>query len=171
MPRTDSTRLAGRYARIHDQLALLFHKTEDPLSRMATAAAALHHKMPHFFWTGFYRMEGGDLIVGPYQGPLACSVLVRGRGVCWASVERGEALLVPDVHAFSGHIACDSRSRSEVVVPVRARDGHIAAVLDVDGREKDAFCQVDVDGLSRIATLIHMPFPELPEGNGGEGGD
>jgi L-methionine (R)-S-oxide reductase len=164
-------RLAGRYARIIDQLAFLFHKTEDPLSRMATAAAALHHKMPHYFWTGFYRLVDKDLIVGPYQGPLACSVLARGKGVCWASAERGEPVLVPDVHAFPGHIACDSRSSSEVVVPVCARDGRVAAVLDVDSTETDAFCQVDVDGLTRIAALIHMPSKELPAGDGGEGGD
>ncbi|MCK9461936.1 MAG: GAF domain-containing protein [Proteobacteria bacterium] len=148
--------LAGRYARIEAQLGELFEKAADPVARMATAAALLHHKMPHFFWTGFYFLRGGDLIVGPYQGPLACAVLrPRGSGVCWACAERGAPVVVPDVHAFAGHIACDSRAESEVVVPVRDRDGNLAAVLDVDGERKNAFGGADVDGLVRIAARIY----------------
>lgn len=122
---------------------------------MASAVALLHHKMPHFFWTGFYRLVDGDLIVGPYQGPLACMRLERHVGVCWASVDRAESILVPDVHAFAGHIACDSRSQSEVVVPVRDRSGTIVAVLDVDSDKPDAFSPADVDGLTTIAAMIH----------------
>ncbi len=148
--------LAGRYARIAAQLAGLFEKTVDPTARMATAAALLHHKMTHFFWTGFYRLVDGDLVVGPYQGPLACATLwPRGAGVCWACAERGEPILVPDVHAFEGHIACDSRSQSEVVVPVRDRAGALVGVLDVDSDKVGALCDTDVAGLSRIAAMIH----------------
>ena len=147
--------LVGRYARITEQLAELFAKNSDPQSRMATAAAVLHHKLPHFFWTGFYRLVDGDLIVGPYQGPLACSLLERGVGVCWACIERGEPMLVPNVHEFPGHIPCDSRSNSEVVIPLRDSTGAVVGVLDVDSAELDAFSQTDVDGLTRIAELIY----------------
>jgi len=148
-------RLSERYARIAAQLTDLMAQTPDPIARMATAAAVLHHKMPHFFWTGFYRLVGGRLIAGPYQGPLACAVLPGPEGVCWAAVRRGEALLVPDVHAFPGHVACDSRSQSEVVVPVRDAGGEVAAVLDVDSDRPAAFGTIDVAGLQAVADLIY----------------
>lgn len=147
--------LRDRYVRIAGQLAPLFAKVTDPQARMASAAALLHHKMPHFFWTGFYRLVDGDLIVGPYQGPIACMVLERHAGVCWAGVDRGEPVLVADVNAFPGHIACDSRSQSEVVVPLRDRSGAIVGVLDVDSDKPNAFTQVDVDGLVRIVGMIY----------------
>jgi len=151
----DAARLAGRYQRIAAQLEPLFAKTADPLARMASAAALLHHKMPHFFWTGFYRLIDRDLVVGPYQGPIACMTLERGTGVCWAGVQRAEPVLVPDVHAFEGHIACDGRSQSEVVVPLRTPDGTVVGVLDVDSDQPGAFLDVDVHGLQRIADMIH----------------
>ena len=94
-------------------------------TRMATTAALLYHKFEHYFWCGFYRLADGDLLVGPYQGPLACQVLARGRGVCWEAVRRGETLIVPDVRLFPGHIACDARSLSEIVVPLRDASGAI----------------------------------------------
>ena len=118
-------RLRGRYARIANQLGDLYANVPDPLSRMATAAALLHHKLPHFFWTGFYRLVNDEFVVGPYQGSLACMRLERGKGVCWAAVQAVEPILVEDVRAFEGHIACDSRSRSEVVVPVKDADGRV----------------------------------------------
>jgi len=148
-------KLTGRYGRIAEQLAGLYEPVRDPLARMGSAAALLHHKMPHFFWTGFYRLEGEDLVVGPYQGPLACLVLERGKGVCWAAVRSGEPVLVSDVHAFEDHIACDPRSASELVVPVRDRSGKVVAVLDVDASVEDAFGQTDVQGLSRVAAMIY----------------
>lgn len=162
MSRSVEARLAARYGRVAGQLGELFAKTADPMARMATVAALLHGKMPHFFWTGFYRLVdgaggAGDLVVGPYQGPLACAVLARRRGVCWAVVERGETVLVPDVQRFPGHIACDSRSRSEVAVPVRARDGRLVAVLDVDSEELDAFSETDARGLEAVAAMIWGP--------------
>lgn len=154
---SDNNSLRDRYDRIAEQLSDLFAKVADPQARMASAAALLHHKMPHFFWTGFYRLVDGDLIVGPYQGPIACMRLERHTGVCWAGVDRGEPVLVADVHAFPGHIACDSRSQSEVVIPVRDAAGAIVAVLDVDSDKPDAFSQADVDGLTTIVGLIHRP--------------
>ena len=149
------TRLADRYGRIVRQLEELFATNRDPIARMATIAAVLHHKMPHFFWTGFYRLLDGKLVVGPYQGPLACAVLDGPEGVCWAGVQRGEPVLVPDVHAFAGHVACDDRSQSEVVIPVRDRRGEIVAVFDVDSDQPDAFSGTDVMGLVMVMTLIH----------------
>lgn len=121
---------------------------------MATIVAVLHHKMKHFFWTGFYRIDERGLIAGPYQGPVACAVLPKGQGVCWACVDRGEPVVVANVHEFDGHIACDARSQSEVVVPVRNADGTIIAVLDVDSDKLNAFNEVDADGLSRIVELV-----------------
>ena len=154
-PTLSEEKLLARYGRIALQLRELFEPVPDPLSRMATAAALLDAKMPHFFWTGFYRLVEGELVVGPYQGSLACMRLERNVGVCWAALNRGEPVLVPDVHAFEGHIACDARSASEVVVPVRDAAGEITAVLDVDSERPEAFRTADVRGLEQIADLIH----------------
>lgn len=148
-------RLLARYGRVAAQLDELYAKVTDPISRMGSAAALLHHKMPHFFWTGFYRLVDGELIVGPYQGPLACMLLERHTGVCWAAIDRGESILVADVHAIPGHIGCDARSSSEVVVLVRDGAGEIRGVLDVDADKTDAFTPADVDGLEKVASLIY----------------
>lgn len=156
-PATEAA-LTGRYRRLHEQLADLYLKTADPVARMATACAVLHHKQPHFFWTGFYRLLDGKLVVGPYQGPLACSVLPGPDGVCWAAATRGQTVLVPDVHAFPGHVACDARSRSEIVVPVRDAGGAVVAVLDVDSDRPDAFGPADREGLEAIVALLYAPL-------------
>lgn len=150
-------RLLGRYERIEKQLAALFagygHGL-DPVARMASICALLQHKMPHFFWTGFYRWTGEDLVVGPYQGPLACAVLERDKGVCLEAVRQREVVRIDDVHAFPGHIACDPRSRSEVVVPVM-HAGEVAAVLDVDSDRPAAFGPADERGLGSISRLVY----------------
>jgi GAF domain-containing protein len=121
---------------------------------MATVTAILHHKMPHFFWTGFYILHHNELIVGPYQGPLACQVLEKNKGVCWAGILRRSTIIVPNVHEFPGHIACDSRSNSEIVVPLFDENGQPWAVLDVDSQKLDAFSDVDKTGLEKIVGLI-----------------
>jgi L-methionine (R)-S-oxide reductase len=144
----------SRYGRVLEQLRGLLGKTPDMTARMATVAALLYHKFDHYFWCGFYRLAGGDLVVGPYQGPLACQVLARGRGVCWEAVRRGETLVVPDVRRFPGHIACDPRSRSEIVVPLRDRNGAIVAVLDADSDRPAQFDAADAEGLERIVALL-----------------
>jgi L-methionine (R)-S-oxide reductase len=144
----------GRYNRIYDQLLGLLAKPGNRLSRMATVAAVLHHKMDHFFWTGFYLLDQGELIVGPYQGPAACQLLEKDKGVCWAGINRKEAIIVPDVHQFPGHIACDSRSQSEIVVPLKDSSGNIIGVLDVDSKDLNAFDDIDREGLERIVALI-----------------
>jgi GAF domain-containing protein len=150
----DKNRKAERYLRIHGQLAGLLAKPGDGQTRMATAAALLYHKFEHYFWCGFYRLTDGDLLVGPYQGPLACQVLARGRGVCWEAVRRGETLIVPDVRLFPGHIACDARSLSEIVVPLRDASGATMAVLDVDSDKTGQFDEDDRIGLERIVKLL-----------------
>ena len=144
----------SRYERIREQLAGLLAKSSDPVARMATVAALLFHKFDHYFFCGFYRLLDGDLVVGPYQGPLACQVLAREKGVCWAAVTRGETVIVPDVHQFPGHIACDARSLSEIVVPVRDGSGAIVAVLDVDSDKLGQFDAADAEGLQSIVELL-----------------
>lgn len=144
----------GRYSRMYSQLQDLCSKQGTPLSRMATIAAVLHNKMEHFFWTGFYLLENGELSVGPYQGPVACQMLEEGKGVCWAAVERDAAVIVPDVTQFPGHISCDSRSKSEITLPVRDKNGTIKAVLDIDAKEIKEFDEVDAEKLTEILNLI-----------------
>ena len=146
--------LEQRYQRIHEQLEDLLTKTEDKTAKMATIAALLFHKMPQFFWTGFYILRNGELTVGPYQGPLACQVLEKHTGVCWAGILRKEAVIVPDVHKFPGHIPCDSRSNSEIVLPLFDESGEPWGVLDVDSDKFDAFSETDRVWLEKILTLI-----------------
>ncbi len=144
----------GRYERIHQQLKELLTATDNRISRMATIAAVLHHKMDGYFWTGFYLLSNGNLFVGPYQGPVACQVLAKDTGVCWTGINQGKTIIVPDVEQFPGHIACDSRSRSEIVVPVRNKEGLIIAVLDVDSKHLEQFDETDAAGLEKIIGLI-----------------
>jgi GAF domain-containing protein len=151
----ESQRKRERYERVAEQLRELLVSTRDPMARMATAAALLHAKMSGFFWTGWYLLRDGELTVGPYQGSLACLVLPAHQGVCWAGIERGEPLIVPDVHAFPGHIECDSRSRSEIVIPLRDASGAVIGVLDVDSERSAHFDEVDREGLEAIAALIY----------------
>ena len=144
-----------RYQRLTVQLQELFAKPGDPLSRMATAAALLYHKMGHFFWIGFYRLQEGQLLVGPYQGTVACQALQKDTGVCWACANRNEAVIVPDVSRFPGHIACDSRSKSEIVVPVRNSSGQVIAVLDADSDKLDMYDAIDAKYLQCIADMVN----------------
>ena len=127
-------------------------------ARYASAACLLAEAFrPRFFWTGFYVVDphkADELVVGPYQGTLGCLRIPFGKGVCGACAAQGETIIVPDVHSFPGHIACDSRSNSEIVVPVFDTDGSLAAVLDVDSTEFDAFDEVDRDGLEAICKVL-----------------
>lgn len=146
--------LAKRYERIFDQLKELLKRTDNRIARMATIASVLHHKMPHYFWTGFYIHTNKDLIVGPYQGPLACQVLEREKGVCWAGFLNKETIIVPDVHKFPGHIACDSRSNAEIVIPLLDEKRQAWGVLDVDSKTRDAFSPIDQYWLEKIVGLL-----------------
>jgi GAF domain-containing protein len=151
----DFKKKEGRYQRIYKQLEELCKKPGTPLSRMATISAVLHHKMDHFFWTGFYLLENDRLVVGPYQGPVACQELEKEKGVCWAAITRDSAVIVPDVTQFPGHIACDSRSRSEISLPVKDQKGNCVAVFDVDSALADQFDEVDEMYLNDIIYLIY----------------
>lgn len=146
----------GRYQRIYVQLKELLKLTDDPGARMASINAVLHHKMEHFFWTGFYLHKDGKLIVGPYQGPVACQELEKDKGVCWAAVNSGAPVVVADVHTFPGHIACDSRSKSEITLPVFDQQGQIYAVFDVDSDQSDSFNEVDQKSLEKILSLVFL---------------
>ena len=152
----------GRYQRIYDQLQGLLEKPGNNISRMATVAAVLHHKMDYFFWTGFYLLDQGELIAGPYQGAAACQLLENNQGVCWSGINREQSVIIPDVHQFPGHIFCDSRSQSEIVVPLKDRSGTIIGVLDVDSKDLNSFDETDREGLEKIVTLM-MEKHEDPE--------
>jgi len=146
-----------RYGRLQQQLEdLIKGKSPGLVPAMATICALLHAKMPHHFWTGFYFVASEEeLHVGPYQGPLACQVL-KGRGVCLHCARTAEAVVVPDVDKFSGHIACDSRSRSEIALPV-SKEGKVIAVLDIDSDSPGQFDEDDVQHLENILSLLN-PF-------------
>ena len=149
---------AERYAELKLEIeSLVAGETYVP-ARYASAACLLAEAFrPRFFWTGFYVVDPQkpeELVVGPYQGTLGCLRIPFGKGVCGACAASGETQLVPDVHAFPGHIACDSRSNSEIVVPVFDADGKFAAVLDVDSTEFDAFDEVDREGLEAICKVL-----------------
>jgi L-methionine (R)-S-oxide reductase len=150
----ESAKKAGRYSRIYKQLEDLLKKSDDLNAWLATIVAVLHHKMDYFFWTGFYMLKEEELIVRTYQGPVACQVLEKGRGVCWTAIRRGNAIIVEDVHLFPGHIACDSRSNSEIVVPLFDKEGIIIGVLDIDSKEKASFDETDKMWLERIVGLL-----------------
>lgn len=151
----ETSKKQARYQRLFEQLETLMAKSTDVDARMATIVAVLHHKMEYFFWTGFYTLKSGDLIVKNYQGPLACQVLAKHQGVCWAGIDQMKTIVVADVHQFPGHIACDSRSRSEIVLPVKNQAGEITGVLDVDSEHLNSFDSTDAEWLEKIVNLIY----------------
>lgn len=142
---------ADAYAELVRLQQLLLEESRDAIAGMATTSALLHHAFGHL-WTGFYRVvEPGRLLrVGPYQGSLGCQEIAFGRGVCGTAAAERRTVVVPDVHAFPGHIACDARSRSEIVVPVFDRHGELLAVLDIDSSVPAAFGEADEAGLARL---------------------
>ena len=143
-----------RYKRVLIQIEELIIKITDPLAKMSTIIAVLHHKFDYFFWTGFYRLVDGELTVCCYQGSVACLVLSKHTGVCWTAIDEKKTQIIADVRKFPNHIACDSRSASEIVVPIW-KDSEIVAVLDVDSKELDSFDEVDAEYLEKIVSLIY----------------
>jgi GAF domain-containing protein len=146
---------SDRYHRVITQLKSLLTATPDPISRMATVASLLYHKMRHFNWIGFYRLADGELLVGPYQGALACQKLTKDTGVCWTVANQNQTIIVPDVRQFPGHIACDPKSLSEIATPVRNKSGKVTAVFDADSNILNTYDATDAQYLEQIAAMIH----------------
>jgi GAF domain-containing protein len=152
VPRADRpTDKAARYAEIAEEIAAVLEGEPNRVARMATIASMLHDAMPAFFWTGFYLKDGDEeLVVGPYQGTLGCLRIRFGHGVCGTAAAERKTQIVADVDAFPGHIACDSRSKSEIVAPVIDKTGELIGVFDVDSTELAAFDSIDATWLDRI---------------------
>jgi len=145
------------YKDVAGQIAAVIDGETSVTARYATAACLLNEAFDYFFWTGFYvvdPLKPTELVVGPYQGTLGCLRIPFGKGVCGTSAQKGETIIVEDVHAFPDHIACDSRSNSEIVVPVYDKNGKLAAVFDVDSTEIGSFDEDDKEGLEAICKTL-----------------
>ncbi|HEY6517431.1 MAG TPA: GAF domain-containing protein [Steroidobacteraceae bacterium] len=151
--RHDFTDKRAGYEQLATQLHGLLAGETDPIANAANTVALIFHALPDVSWSGFYFLRGGELIVGPFQGKPACVRIALGRGVCGTAADRRETLIVPDVNAFPGHIACDAASQSEVVVPL-LMGGRVAGVLDLDSARLARFDAVDAQGLTRLAELF-----------------
>jgi L-methionine (R)-S-oxide reductase len=155
---------ADAYTTLLEMQTLLLDEHDDDIAAMATISALLHHAFG-YLWTGFYRVvpPGNRLRVGPYQGSLGCQEIAFGRGVCGTAAAERRTVVVPDVHAFPGHITCDARSQSEIVVPVFDANGSLIAVLDIDSPVHDSFGDDDVRGLERLVAWFtrtsYVPVP------------
>ncbi len=143
-----------RLARMVMRVQALIHGERDLVANLANAAAAIHQWMPQTSWAGFYLTQGPELVLGPFQGLPACRRIAWGKGVCGTAAAQKATQLVPDVHAFPGHIACDSGSRSEVVVPILTEDGRVLGVIDLDSYQPDAFSPEDAAALEQVASLL-----------------
>ena len=146
----DSATKRKAYEEVIAQIREKFDESQDFVARMATSAALLHDRFQHFFWTGYYLLREGELTVGPYQGSPACVILEPHKGVCWAGVDRAKTVIVPNVHEFPDHIACDGRANSEIVLPLRGAKGEIIGVFDVDSADFDSFDETDAEYLQII---------------------
>ncbi|MBR1935075.1 MAG: GAF domain-containing protein [Muribaculaceae bacterium] len=142
-----------KYLLLERQVASLIDGETNAIGIMANVAALLHHEMG-WWWTGFYLVDGDELHLGPFQGPVACFTIKRGRGVCGTAWAEGRTVVVPDVELFPGHIACSDRSRSEIVVPMRDSGGNVFAVLDIDSRELATFDHIDARYLEAIVAQV-----------------
>lgn len=142
----------NKYSVLYEQIKSLTDGEDDLIANMANISSMIHQTFG-FWWTGFYRVNGAELVLGPFQGPLACSRIPFGRGVCGTAWKEAATVIVPDVDAFPGHIACSSASRSEIVVPV-FDDEKVIAVLDIDSAELNTFDSVDKEWLEKICSLL-----------------
>lgn len=144
------------YEEVLPQIFAVLSEEKEIIAQMATISCLLSRKMPYFFWTGFYQkvLDRDELVVGPYQGTLGCLRIPFSRGVCGACAQKQKTIIVPDVHTFSGHIACDSKTNSEIVLPVFNANKELIAVFDVDSTEKESFCEIDQKYLEKIMKLF-----------------
>ena len=139
---------------LRSQLTGLVHGESDLIANTANFSSLVFNSMPGLNWAGFYFLKGDELVLGPFQGKPACIRIKKGRGVCGTTVVEGKAIVVPDVHAFPGHIACDVNSRSELVVPVRGADGGIVGVFDLDSPLPNRFDQTDAEGIEALVKVL-----------------
>ena len=142
------------YRELAAQISALVQDETDPVANMANCASLIFHSVPKLNWAGFYLLKGGELVLGPFQGRLACVRISFGRGVVGMAAEKRTTIRVADVNQFPGHIACDSASKSEIVVPLVSHDSHLLGVLDVDSPELDRFDEEDEAGLRAIGKII-----------------
>ena len=142
-----------KYRALLPQLKNLLAGEDDLIANLANVSAALKETF-HFFWVGFYLVKGEELVLGPFQGPIACTRIRKGRGVCGKAWEKAETLVVPDVDAFPGHIACSSLSRSEIVVPLLRAEGEVWGVLDVDSESLNGFDETDARFLRELCSYL-----------------
>lgn len=149
-----STSKAEQYQSLIPQIESLLYGEPDVVANMANVCAALKEQF-NWFWVGFYLVKDDQLVLGPFQGPVACTRINKGKGVCGSSWEQAKTLIVPDVEAFPGHIACSSLSKSEIVLPL-FKDGEVIGVLDVDAGELDQFDETDAQYLEQIVKLINF---------------
>lgn len=154
----DTTDRAALYDALFPQLRALLAGETDAIAAMANFCAAVQQAF-RWHWAGFYRVVGDQLVLGPFQGPVACSPIAHGKGVCGTAWARNEIVAVPDVDAFPGHIACSSFSKSEIVLPLRGQSGKVAAVFDVDSARLNDFGPADEQGLSMLCRLIEPLLP------------
>lgn len=145
---------AEQYQLLIPQIAALLQGETDIIANMGNVCAALKEQF-NFFWVGFYLVKNGELVLGPFQGPVACTRIAKGKGVCGSSWAQEQVLIVPDVEAFPGHIACSSLSKSEIVLPV-IRNNEVIGVLDVDSEELNQFDETDKAGLEQIIGLLQF---------------
>lgn len=148
-----ATNKADRYKELYPQIKGLLEGETDLIANMANVCSALKYGM-EFFWIGFYLVKGNELVLGPFQGTIACTRIAKGKGVCGKSWELNDIIIVDDVDQFPGHIACSSLSKSEIVLPVRDQNKNIIAVLDVDSDQYSSFDRVDEEWLSKIVELL-----------------
>ena len=144
---------AAAYRELQQQLAAVFAGERNGLANTANMSALLYEALPDLNWVGFYFLQASELVLGPFQGKVACVRIALGRGVCGTAAERRETVIVPDVNAFPGHIACDTASRSEIVVPL-IKGGRLLGVLDIDSPQIARFDQEDGVGLNAVAALL-----------------
>lgn len=156
----DSGGKREKYETLLPQAEALIRDESDMIANMANVAAVVHETFG-FWWTGFYRAEGHELVLGPFQGPLACTRIKYGRGVCGTAWQKRQTVIVPDVEQFPGHIACSSASRSEIVVPL-IDAGKVVGVLDIDSTVPDNFDEVDAHYLERIVQLLTLNDKTMP---------
>lgn len=154
----ETTDRASLYAALIPQVKALLEGEKDTVAAMANFCAAVHQTF-QWHWVGFYRVLNGELVVGPFQGPIACSPIAHGKGVCGTAWAEARTITVPDVDAFPGHIVCSSASKSEIVLPLRGRSGEVAAVFDVDSSLLNDFGPEDEHGLAELCSLIEPLLP------------